>query len=136
MSAARIALLCALAAACARPVFAQAVQAPTQPTQPASDATTLDTLQVTAVRPPTAQERLRRDLQRDWHPPRSAEQFGMDGGVPAWLGQRMVRGMTAAARAIPGWKRPIQPAIARAAPLDDEQMQRASRQGAVAPNSR
>jgi len=118
-----IALLVVLA--CSQPAPAQTPgTSPPQDDRPQDDAATLDTLHVTAQRPPTAQQQFREHLQRNWHPPRSAEQFGLDGGVPAWLGQQMVRGMTAAARTLPGWKREVQPAIARPPPLDDEQMDR------------
>lgn len=118
-----VALLAALA--CSRPAPAQTPDTPqAQDNQPQDEAETLDTVHVTAQRPPTAQEQLRGNLQRNWHPPRSAEQFGIDGGVPAWLGQQMVRGMTAAARSLPGWKQEVRPAIARPPPLDDAQMDR------------
>ena len=111
--------------ACSRPASAQAADAPpAQDDRPQDGAETLDTLHVTAQRPPTAQQQLRGHLRRNWHSPRSAEQFGLDGGVPAWLGQQIVRGATAAARSLPGWKREVQPAIARPPPLDDEQMDR------------
>lgn len=90
--------------------------------------TTLDTIRVTAPRVPTERERFRAQLRRNWHPPRSAEQFGLDGGVPAWLGQQLLRGMTKAARATPGWKQQIQGAIARPPPLDEDQLQRALEQ--------
>ncbi|MDN5780937.1 MAG: hypothetical protein L0H23_02765 [Luteimonas sp.] len=95
---------------------------------------TLDTLRVTAQRPPTAREQLHGHLQRNWHPPRSAEQFGLDGGVPAWLGQQVVRGMTAAARSLPGWKQQVRPAIARPPPLDEAQMDRSQALQTVSPS--
>jgi hypothetical protein len=111
--------------ACSRPAPAQTPDtSPAQDDQSQDETATLDTLHVTAQRPPTAHDQLRERLQRNWHPPRSAEQFGLDGGVPAWLGQQMVRGMTAATRTLPGWKREVQPAIARPPPLDDTQMDR------------
>lgn len=118
-----IALLAVLA--CGRPALAQTPDTPPAQDHWSQDETaTLDTLHVTAQRPPTARDQLREQLQRNWHPPRSAEQFGLDGGVPAWLGRQMVRGMTAAARTLPGWKREVQPAVARPPPLDDTQMER------------
>ncbi|HZW19183.1 MAG TPA: hypothetical protein VFF71_10305 [Luteimonas sp.] len=123
-----MALLATLA--CGRPVHAQtpgppsAQDATPQDDHAQDDAQTLETLHVTAQRPPTEQEQFRSHLQRNWRPPRSAEQFGLDGGVPAWLGQQLIRGATATARSLPGWKREVQPAIARAPPLDDEQMDR------------
>ena len=121
--------------ACSRSVSAQTPQ--TQPARgepPQEAVETLDALHVTAQRPPTAQQRLQEHLQRNWHPPRSAEQFGLDGGVPAWLGQQLLRGMTATARTLPGWKRQIQPAIARPPPLDDEQMDRSQAWEAAPPS--
>jgi hypothetical protein len=128
-----IAMLAALA--CSRPVSAQTAQTQTPREDPPKEAVeTLDALHVTAQRPPTAQQRLHGHLQRSWHPPRSAEQFGLDGGVPAWLGQQLLRGMTATARTLPGWKRQTQPAIARPPPLDDEQMDRSQAWEAVPPS--
>lgn len=119
--------------ACSRPASAQAADAPTQDEPPPDPAQTLDTLHVTAQRPPTAQAQFRNHLQRNWHPPRSAEQFGLDGGVPAWLGQQMLRGATAAARSLPGWKRQVEPPVARPPPLDDEQMDRAQAAQSASP---
>ncbi len=118
-----IALLAVLAGS--RPAPAQTLEMlPAHEDRPPDEVETLDALHVTAERPPTVQQQLHEHLQRSWHPPRSAEQFGLDGGVPAWLGQQMVHGMTAAARTLPGWKREIRPAIARPPPLDGEQMDR------------
>lgn len=112
-----------LALPCSQAAVAQTSD-PAKPNEPAK----LEAIEVIAHRPalqPTPRERFRNQLRRSWHPPRSLEQFGMDGGVPAWLGQQMIRGMTKGARMLPGWKRPVQNAIARDSPLDDAQLDRA-----------
>lgn len=97
------------------------------------DATTMETIRVTAPRPellvldrfedpfappPTVFDRV-------WHEPRSLEQIGMDGGVVPLLVNYAAQKVTAGARRIPGWKGPIQAAIARPPPLDDAQVRRA-----------
>lgn len=103
------------------------------PASPYDDATTMETIHVTAPRP----ERLELDrfedpfaapptvFDRVWHEPRSFEQIGMEGGVVPLLVNYAARKVTAGARRIPGWKRPIQAAVARPPPLDDAQVRRA-----------
>jgi hypothetical protein len=97
------------------------------------DATTMETIRVTAPRPERRElDRFENQFapqptvfDRVWHEPRSLEQIGMDGGVVPLLVNYAAQKVTAGARRIPGWKRPIQAAIARPPPLDDTQVRRA-----------
>lgn len=110
---------------------------PASSQQPAqrNDAPTLDTVRVTAPRlrmedlyrskpiqrtPPTV-------FDRAWREPVNLKKIGDEGGVVPILVRYASKQVTAAARKIPGWKGPDQPAIARPPPLDDTQMRRALR---------
>src|SRR5688500_7788116 len=64
-------------------------------------------------------------FDRVWHETRSLGQIGTDGGGVPLLGNHAAQSGTAGARRIPGWKRPIQAAVARPPPLDDAQVRRA-----------
>ena len=112
------------------PAMAQEAPAPDDPS-----ATTLETLTVR----PDPEEVL--DLyrfenpvdveptvfERSWKEPVSLEQLGKNGGIVPVLAGLAANGVQAAVRKIPGWKEPVQAAIARPPPLDDEQAARALR---------
>lgn len=114
----------------AAPALAQDATAPEDPS-----ATTLETL---TVRPDPGEVvdlyRFRNPIDVDsgalggsWKEPTSLEQLGKNGGiVPVLVGlaaQQIQKGV----RKIPGWKEPVQAAVARPPPLDDEQQARALR---------
>ena len=102
---------------------------------PASDATTLETLVVTA--PPLQMEDLYRfrnpvevdpsSFNRAWHEKQSLEEIGMNGGIVPILVGMAARQVHKGARKIPGWKEPVQAAVARPPPLSEEQAARALR---------
>ena len=64
---------------------------------------------------------------RSWKEPTSLEQLGKNGGIVPVLAGMAAQQIQKGARKIPGWKEPVQPAIARPPPLDDEQAARALR---------
>ena len=65
-------------------------------------------------------------FDRAWREPVNLKKIGDEGGVVPILVRHAARLATRAARSIPGWKGPDQPAQARNAPLDDAQMRRAA----------
>ena len=65
-------------------------------------------------------------FERDWREPINLQKIGMEGGLVPLLVRYASQQATKAARAIPGWKTPVQPAIARPPPLDETQMRRAA----------
>lgn len=94
------------------------------------DATTLDPVRVTAPRleAPRMHDPAETGptvFNRYWHEPFSLKRLGDEGGVVPLLSRYMARKMTQGARRLPGWKLPIQPAVARPPPLDDRQLERA-----------
>ena len=99
------------------------------------DTTTLETIRVTAPpsetvdlykfrnpmdAPPTV-------FDRSWHETPSLEDVGMDGGVVPIIAGYAALKVRDGARRIPGWKMPVQPAVARPPPLTEAQAERASR---------
>lgn len=64
-------------------------------------------------------------FDKAWREPINLKKIGDEGGVVPILVRYASQQVTKAARRIPGWKGPDQPAEARAAPLDEGQMQRA-----------
>jgi hypothetical protein len=65
-------------------------------------------------------------FDKAWREPVNLRKIGDEGGVVPILVRYASRQVTRAARSLPGWKGPDQPARARPAPLDDAQMQRAT----------
>lgn len=65
-------------------------------------------------------------FDRAWREPVNLKTIGDEGGVVPILVRYASRLVTRAARSLPGWKGPDQPARARPAPLDDAHMQRAT----------
>lgn len=66
-------------------------------------------------------------LGGSWKEPTSLEQLGKNGGIVPVLAGLAAQHIQKGARKIPGWKEPVQAAIARPPPLDDEQAARALR---------
>ena len=66
-------------------------------------------------------------FDKSWREPVNLKKIGDEGGVVPILVRYASQQVTRAARKIPGWKGPDQPAIARPSPLDDAQAQRALR---------
>ena len=66
-------------------------------------------------------------FDRSWKEPTSLEQLGKNGGIVPVLVGLAAQQVQKGARKIPGWKEPVQAAIARPPPLDDEQAARALR---------
>lgn len=64
-------------------------------------------------------------FDRAWREPVNLKKIGDEGGVVPILVRHASRQVTRAARSLPGWKGPDQPARARAAPLDEAQLLRA-----------
>ena len=103
------------------------------PGSPHDDTTTMETIRVTAPRLEVLQLDRPEDpfaarptvFERAWQEPRSLERVGMEGGVVPLLVGYAAGKIAAGARRIPGWKRPIQAAMALPPPLDDGQMRRA-----------
>lgn len=94
------------------------------------DATTLGPVRVTAPRSEALRMRDPAEtgptvFNRYWHEPFSLKRLGDEGGVVPLLSRYMAQKMTQGARKLPGWKQPIQSAIARPPPLDDRQLERA-----------
>ena len=100
-----------------------------------ASATTLEPVRVTAPRqrmddiyrskppvrtPPTV-------FDKAWREPVNLKKIGDEGGVVPIIVRYAAGQVTRAARSLPGWKMPEQPARARAAPLDAAQIQRAQR---------
>lgn len=113
-----------------------AAQAPGQAAAalPQDDTTTIDTIRVTAprletvdlygFRNPVQAEPSRFD--RHWKEPFKLRKIGMEGGFVPLLSRYAAEKIAAGARKIPGWKGPVQPAIARPPPLTGAQMERAA----------
>lgn len=107
----------------ARPQDASAVE---------GEVTDIDAVEVIEKRP----DRLYRSVpaertpptvfNRHWRRPVNLRQIGLEGGVVPIIVRYASEQTTRAARRIPGWKKPEQPAIARPPPLDEAQMQRAA----------
>ena len=94
--------------------------------------TEMDAVQVTATRP---QELYRSKpvertpptvFERDWREPVNLRQIGLEGGVVPLLVRYAGGQARKGAEQIPGWKKQVQPAIARPPPLDESQLQRAT----------
>ena len=66
-------------------------------------------------------------FDRSWKEPASLEQLGKNGGIVPVLVGLAAQQVQKGARKIPGWKEPVQAAVARPPPLDDEQQARALR---------
>ena len=65
-------------------------------------------------------------FDRAWREPVNLKKIGDEGGVVPILVRHASRQVTRAARSLPGWRGPDQPARARAAPLDEAQLLRAA----------
>lgn len=96
-----------------------------------AEPTTLEPVVVTAPRPdpfafhnPIDYQPTRFD--KHWRE-NSPEQFALNGGVVPWLNQKIAERVAKVGRAM-GWKQQVQPAMARPAPLTEEQLERAGNQ--------
>ncbi len=100
-----------------------------------ASATTLDTL---VVRPDPEEVvdlyRFRNPIEVEpgalderWSEPPSLEQLGKNGGIVPVLVGMAAQQVQKGARKIPGWKEPVQAAVARPPPLSEEQAARALR---------
>lgn len=65
-------------------------------------------------------------FDRAWREPINLKKIGDEGGVVPILVRIAATQVTRAARSLPGWKGPDQPATARPAPLDDAHLRRAA----------
>lgn len=101
----------------------------------AGDATTLAPVRVTAPRPRIDDLYRSRPPERTaptvfdraWREPLNLKKIGDEGGVIPILVRYAQQQVTKGARKLPGWKPPVQAAIARPPPLDQAQLQRALR---------
>lgn len=103
-----------------------------QPVQD-DDTTTLEAIRVTA--PPQTMEDIYRSkpvertaptvFDKDWREPVNLKKIGDEGGVVPILVRFASKQITKGARKIPGWKPPVEAAVARPPPLDEAQVQRA-----------
>ncbi len=104
-----------------------------EPVDAADTAKTLEPVRVTAPRlrmeeiyrskpPPDTAPTV---FDKAWREPINLKKIGDEGGVVPILVRYASQQVTKAARRIPGWKGPDQPAVARAAPLNEAQVQRA-----------
>lgn len=66
-------------------------------------------------------------FDKAWREPVNLKKIGDEGGVVPIIVRYAAGQVTRAARSLPGWKKPEQPARARAAPLDAAQIERAQR---------
>ncbi|WP_202840681.1 hypothetical protein [Luteimonas saliphila] len=66
-------------------------------------------------------------FSRHWDEPPSLEEIGMRGGLVQIAINKGLEVTAAGIRRLPGWRNPVQGAIARPPPLDDEQAARAAR---------
>lgn len=64
-------------------------------------------------------------FNRAWREPINLKKIGDEGGVVPILVRYAARQVTRGARKLPGWKLPVQAAIARPPPLEDAQLRRA-----------
>ena len=109
----------------------------------AQDATTSDdpsatTLETLTVRPDPEEVvdlyRFRNPIEVEpggfggaWREPPSLEELGKNGGIVPVLAGMAAQQIQKGARKIPGWKEPVQAAVARPPPLSEEQAARALR---------
>jgi hypothetical protein len=114
--------------------FVRDVAAASPPSQE-SATTTLDTVRVVAPRPgeaglyrSKAPERTPPTVfENAWREPINLQKIGDEGGVVPLLSRYAAKKLAQGARRIPGWKPPVQAAVARAAPLEAAQLDRALR---------
>jgi hypothetical protein len=130
----RLPFIAALWLAASRAMAQDAAGADETPKDDAS-ATTLETM---IVRPEPEEVvdlyRFRNPIEVDsgalderWREPPSLEQLGKNGGIVPVLAGMAAQQIQKGARKIPGWKEPVQAAVARPPPLSEEQAARALR---------
>ncbi|HEY1035459.1 MAG TPA: hypothetical protein VGE09_10780 [Pseudoxanthomonas sp.] len=130
----RLPFMAALWLAASR-AMAQDAAGADEPSKDDASATTLETM---VVRPDPEEVvdlyRFRNPIEVEpgglgdaWREPPSLEQLGKNGGIVPVLAGMAAQQIQKGARKIPGWKEPVQAAVARPPPLSEEQAARALR---------